>query len=156
MRSSEDLITKQIYSQLKVQLHQVNQTLETFDGLLKDVADSLYEAFDSQFNDISLDTSKSILVNNVSTPEITSQGIVLNNNFTYVDDYTKLKDSTATVFTRIGDDFIRVSTSLKRRDGSRTLGTYLGKKSPAYAPIMHCFNLSNCFMYLFSNKNFSH
>lgn len=41
MRSSEDLITKQIYSQLKVQLHQVNQTLETFDGLLKDVADSL-------------------------------------------------------------------------------------------------------------------
>ena len=64
MRSSEDLITKQIYSQLKVQLHQVNQTLETFDGLLKDVADSLYEAFDSQFNDISLDTSKSILVNN--------------------------------------------------------------------------------------------
>ena len=136
MRSSEDLITKQIYSQLKVQLHQVNQTLETFDGLLKDVADSLYEAFDSQFNDISLDTSKSILVNNVSTPEITSQGIVLNNNFTYVDDYTKLKGSTATVFARIGDDFIRVSTSLKRGDGSRTLGTYLGKKSPAYAPIM--------------------
>jgi len=113
MRSSENLITKQIYSQLKVQLHQVNQTLETFDGLLKDVANSLYGAFENQFSDISLDTNKSILVNNVPTPEITSQGVVLNNNFDYVDNYTKLKGSTATVFARVGDDFIRVSTSLK-------------------------------------------
>jgi len=42
---------------------------------------------------------------------------------------------TATVFMKDGDDFLRVSTNVKKPDGSRAIGTRLGKDSAAYAPV---------------------
>ena len=38
----------------------------------------------------------------------------------------------ATIFVKRGDDFERVSTSLKQEDGSRAIGTLLGKTHPGY------------------------
>lgn len=35
----------------------------------------------------------------------------------------------------VGDDYYRISTSLKKEDGSRAIGTALGKQHPAYATI---------------------
>jgi len=37
---------------------------------------------------------------------------------------------------RDGDDFMRVSTSLKKADGSRALGTFLGKTHPGYQALI--------------------
>ncbi|MBS9782222.1 MAG: Cache 3/Cache 2 fusion domain-containing protein [Arcobacter sp.] len=133
---TSDVISKKINSQLADRLYQIVDTLAVFDDLLKNTANSLYEAFRTQFENIELDPSKTILVNNVKTPLITNNGVTLNNNFDYVDNYTRIKGSTATVFARVADDFVRVTTSLKRPDGSRTLGTFLGTKSPAYKSIM--------------------
>ena len=42
----------------------------------------------------------------------------------------------ATVFARTGDDFVRVTTSLKKQDGTRAIGTLLDRKGPAYAPVL--------------------
>ncbi len=42
----------------------------------------------------------------------------------------------ATLFVRSGDDFIRVSTSLTKQDGSRAIGTLLDHQHPAYAKLM--------------------
>ena len=133
---TKDLITKKVNVQLTNRLHDLEQTIETFDELLKSTADSLYYAFDSKFDNININRNKSILIKGVKTPEITNNGIILNNNFDFVDNYTKIKGSTATIFVRMGDDFVRVSTSLKRLDGTRTIGTFLGKNSPAYESIM--------------------
>ncbi|WP_206337598.1 Cache 3/Cache 2 fusion domain-containing protein, partial [Pseudomonas viridiflava] len=38
----------------------------------------------------------------------------------------------ATIFVRSGDDFIRISTSLSKQDGTRAIGTLLDRKAPAY------------------------
>ncbi|WP_419777382.1 methyl-accepting chemotaxis protein [Malaciobacter marinus] len=133
---TKNIISDKVNTQLKERLHQITETLLVYDDLLKDTADSLYDAFDSQFTNIQIDPSQTVKVNGVDTPLITNNGIKLNNNFEYVDYYTKLKGSTATVFAKMGDDFVRVTTSLKRPDGSRTLGTFLGEKSPAYDVIM--------------------
>lgn len=40
--------------------------------------------------------------------------------------------SVATIFKREGDDFLRIATSLKKEDGSRAVGTLLGKNHPGY------------------------
>ncbi|PPK61035.1 methyl-accepting chemotaxis sensory transducer with Cache sensor [Malaciobacter marinus] len=133
---TKNIISDKVNAQLKERLHQITETLLVYDDLLKNTADSLYSAFDSQFSNIQIDPSKTVKVNGVDTPLITNNGITLNNNFDYVDYYTKLKGSTATVFAKMGNDFVRVTTSLKRPDGSRTLGTFLGEKSPAYDVIM--------------------
>ena len=134
---TKNIISNKVNIQLKERLHQINEQLESYDDLLKSVADSLFEAFKVKFNDFELDTSKEVIVKGVKTPLFSSDGIILNNNFDIVDHYTKIKGSTATIFARKGDDFVRITTSLKRHDGSRTLGTYLGKKSPAYDAIMN-------------------
>ncbi len=60
----------------------------------------------------------------------------LNQNLERVDHYTALTGNVATIFVRVGDDFIRVATSLKKQDGSRAMGTLLGSQHPAYAALM--------------------
>ena len=40
------------------------------------------------------------------------------------------------MFARTGDDFVRVTTSLKKQDGSRAIGTLLDRKGPAYALVL--------------------
>jgi methyl-accepting chemotaxis protein-2 (aspartate sensor receptor) len=59
-------------------------------------------------------------------------GEAVNGDYDIVDRFTASTGSVATVFARVGDDFLRVTTSVKKEDGSRALGTLLGKQSPAY------------------------
>ncbi len=42
----------------------------------------------------------------------------------------------ATVFVRDGDDFVRVSTSVRNAEGARAMGTVLDHASPAYAKVI--------------------
>ena len=135
--SSQTIIKDQVHEQLEKRIFSIKNTLEIYDDSLKGIANNLFEVFESQFSNIEIDTTQTVLVNDIQTPLITNNGTQLNLNFDLVDNYTKIKGSTATVFARIGDDFVRVTTSLKRDNGTRTLGTFLGKTSPAYKHIMN-------------------
>jgi len=53
-----------------------------------------------------------------------------------VDAFTQLTGGVATVFQREGDDFRRITTSLKKEDGSRAVNTLLDRKHPAYAAMV--------------------
>ncbi|QYJ74154.1 methyl-accepting chemotaxis protein [Shewanella sp. FJAT-52076] len=66
------------------------------------------------------------------TPALMHDKEQINSTKSKVDRYANLTGGTATVFVKDGDDFLRISTSLKKADGSRALGTYLGKTHPAY------------------------
>ena len=70
---------------------------------------------------------------NQETGELSSYGSVLNNDFGLVDKFSMDTAGVATVFAKKGDDFIRVTTSLKKQDGTRALGTLLDRAHPAYA-----------------------
>ncbi len=59
----------------------------------------------------------------------------MNNNFALVDEVTKEKGGTATIFVKSGDDFVRVATNVKKDDGSRAIGTVLDPKGKAIAKI---------------------
>ena len=54
-----------------------------------------------------------------------------NNNFALVDDVANETGATATIFVKIDDVFVRVSTNLKEDDGNRAVGTILDPKGKA-------------------------
>lgn len=47
------------------------------------------------------------------------------NVFTLVDEVTAIHEGTATLFSHTGDDFVRISTNVKKDDGGRAIGTVL-------------------------------
>lgn len=115
----------------------VKDQLVTMNATLKGNADRLSKIFDSMFpQGISVDSSRSVVVNGVDASVVKSGGKVLNLNFFEVDQIRTMSGGVATIFVRSGDDFLRVTTSLKKEDGSRALGTFLGKESPAYKPVI--------------------
>lgn len=59
----------------------------------------------------------------------------MNNNFVLVDDVQKEMGGTATLFVKVGDEFVRVATNVKKDDGSRAIGTVLDPKGKASAAI---------------------
>lgn len=61
---------------------------------------------------------------------------VINNNFEAVDLFTQRLGAVATVFVKKGDGFLRVSTSVKKENGERAVGTLLDKAHPAYAALL--------------------
>jgi methyl-accepting chemotaxis protein len=65
-----------------------------------------------------------MLVDQIGTP--------LKGRYEVVDRISEQFSSTATIFARSGNDFIRVVTTVKKADGSRADGTNLGTDSKAY------------------------
>jgi len=63
-------------------------------------------------------------------------GYPLASNFEAVDAYSSLTGGVATVFQREGDDFRRITTSLKKEDGSRAINTLLDRNHPAYRLVL--------------------
>ncbi len=66
-----------------------------------------------------------------SAPALFLGDTMINNNFDLVDGITQVMDGTATLFVRDGQDFVRVSTNVKKDDGSRAIGTKLNMAGAA-------------------------
>ncbi len=80
----------------------------------------------------SRDETSRIQVGEFSTPTLRAGLKTLNLDQIAVDDFTDRTSAVATIFVRDGDNFIRVSTSLKKEDGSRAIGTQLDRTSGAW------------------------
>jgi len=132
-----NFVHKETNLRLQEDVTKMYNTIEVFNASLEDSAKKLYTIFANDFGIFFLNEDEKILVNGVETPMLAQGGTVINNNFTEVEKFTDLTGGVATVFAKSGDDFVRVSTSLKKEDGSRAMGTFLGTKSPAYQPIMN-------------------
>jgi methyl-accepting chemotaxis protein len=67
-----------------------------------------------------------------ATPTLKLDGKTVNLDFTVVDRFTEMTGAVATVFAKSGDDFVRVTTSLKNDKGERAVGTLLDRAHPGY------------------------
>lgn len=134
-------ISNYIHHETKTKLnsYEMNMihTIDTYNSALEGGVIKLFNIFQKNFAGFYTDPEEKIEVNGVPTPLLASGGAMINNNFTKVGNFTDLTGDVATVFVKDGDDFVRISTSLLKEDGTRAMGTYLGKKSPAYKPIMN-------------------
>ena len=107
--------------------------LNTFHSTLRDSTQRLSGLFEKRFSSgLTVQADQPIAVAGVQTPSLVLAGSALNNNFKEVDEFRQLTAGVATVFVRSGDEFIRISTSLTKQDGSRAIGTLLDRKHPAY------------------------
>nr|GFD37777.1 hypothetical protein [Tanacetum cinerariifolium] len=110
--------------------------LNTFHSTLRDSTQRLSGLFEKRFSGLTLQADQQIAVAGLQTPALLLNGNPLNNDFAEVDDFKKMTAGVATVFVRSGDDFIRISTSLSKQDGSRAIGTSLDHKHPAYERLL--------------------
>lgn len=58
-----------------------------------------------------------------------------NNQFDLVDEVVKENGGTATIFVKSGEEYVRVSTNVKKDDGSRAIGTILDPNGKAIVAI---------------------
>ncbi|MBI5785525.1 MAG: Cache 3/Cache 2 fusion domain-containing protein [Rhodocyclales bacterium] len=75
-----------------------------------------------------------VTVKDKTVPNLLLGGRPQANNFELVDGVTKLLGGTATLFVKSGDEFVRISTNVKR-DNERATGTILDPKGKAIAAI---------------------
>ncbi|MFM9913087.1 MAG: Cache 3/Cache 2 fusion domain-containing protein [Methylophilaceae bacterium] len=83
-----------------------------------------------------IDPSKNMPLGDYSTPTLMAGSHMLNADTMVVDRFSAATNALATVFVKVGDDFVRATTSVKKPDGSRAVGTPLDKSSGAYAMLM--------------------
>ncbi len=116
----------------------VKDMVAVFNDSAKNTADKFSSIFISLFpSDVTLDESKTLKIGNIDAPTVRAGSAVLNMNFEQVDRFTKMTNgSVATIFARKGDDFVRITTSLKKEDGSRAVGTLLDRNHPGYRKLL--------------------
>ena len=116
-----DIIAQQLTSEYQ----QIVQRTETLSKILA-----------NDFADMVVEPNKTVNNSGIESPLATIHGETINSNFTLVDKFTEITGATATVFIRNGDDFLRVSTSLRNLSNQRVYGTYLGRNHPGYQQLM--------------------
>ena len=88
-------------------------------------------------NGFSVDTDRTIDIAGRATPVLMHGAVELNLNYAATDSFTERTGVTATIFVRKGDDFIRVSTSIKNQKNERAVGTLLDRAHPGYTRLLH-------------------
>ena len=134
---TEKIIAQKVNSQIEKRVNGVVQILKSYDSLLEKSADNLFKEFNSQFHNIEINENKKILVNNVSTTMLIDNGVILNNNNKYVEEYTGTIGATATIFVKEGNNFISIATSIKRPNGTSVAGTALNRNSQEYKALIN-------------------
>lgn len=115
----------------------IRDMIETYNESLMESTSKLESIFTDYFSDnFVVDNNRMIEVNGKKTPALLNEGILVNNNFSVVDHFYKLTGCVSTVFVRYEDDFYRITTSLKKEDGTRALGTSLDRNHPAYSKLL--------------------
>ena len=79
-----------------------------------------------------LDTGNSVDVGGKQVPVLKNGGKVVNLDFAVPDRFTVQTGGNATIFVTSGADFVRVSTSVKKENGERAIGTLLDRTHAAY------------------------
>ncbi|MCL2875700.1 MAG: methyl-accepting chemotaxis protein, partial [Betaproteobacteria bacterium] len=83
-----------------------------------------------------LDTTQRINVAGTPTPVLKAGNDVLNLNFDEIDRFSVTNGSVGSIFVRDGNEFVRITTSLKKENGERAIGTKLDHEHPAYATLI--------------------
>jgi methyl-accepting chemotaxis protein len=132
--STSKLLEARSVDSVRHELQGVDNMVALFNTALRSEAVSFGNILASEFPDkFSLDTGTTVDIGGKAAPTLKNGATPLNLDFTLVDHFTAKTGATATIFAAFGDDFIRVSTSVKKENGDRAVGTTLGHQHPGYA-----------------------
>ncbi|AXK49771.1 chemotaxis protein [Aliarcobacter trophiarum LMG 25534] len=133
----KNFITKDVKITFQDRVLDIKATFEVLNESIKESALSISNVFTTQLNNIEIDNVNKIDVNGTKTSILFSNGVPLNNNNALIDNFTKTTGAVATVFVKQEDGFFRIATSLHKEDGTRAIGTFLAKDSPAFSKILN-------------------
>ncbi|OLO04339.1 methyl-accepting chemotaxis protein [Salinicola socius] len=123
--------------ELQTQQDSIGDMLSLFDYSLQQQADRFLNIFSDQYSGrFALSPDQLVEVSGRPTPTLKDGLEVLNDNTWKLDRFTAQTGTPATIFARDGDDFVRISTSLKNEKGERAMGTLLDRGSKSYAKLM--------------------
>jgi methyl-accepting chemotaxis protein-2 (aspartate sensor receptor) len=115
-------------------LRGVMNMIDMFDKASSSQAAIFGKLFQSEFTGkFVIDSSHTLPAGALTAPTLLNNDKVVNGDFAFPDHFSAQTGGVATVFAASGDDFIRISTSVKKEDGERAIGTLLDHAHPAYA-----------------------
>jgi methyl-accepting chemotaxis protein len=130
-------LEKRTEQDLSQQVSLLSHLMSSYHATLVDGAGKMNAVFSGSFpGTFMLDTAKTVTIGDKQTPVLFAGSVAINQDTEIVDNFTRMTKAVGTVFVRTGDDFVRISTSLKNEDGSRAIGTALDRAHPAYQGLL--------------------
>ena len=123
-------------AQISGETRGVVNMVDMFDRSVNSQVERFSNMFNNAFTEkFSLDTSRTVQIGDKATPVLRNGTTDLNLDFSIPDRFTAQTGVTATIFAKTGDDFVRISTSVKKENGERAVGTLLDRAHPGYAAL---------------------
>jgi methyl-accepting chemotaxis protein len=131
--TTSSILQERAEADITSQLHGVLNMVEMFNKSVTSEAVSFDRILTANFEpEFTIDASALVDVGGKRVPTLRNAGKVINLDFTVADRFTAQTGGNATIFVASGDDFVRVSTSVKKENGARAIGTLLDRNHPAY------------------------
>ncbi|MGV8899553.1 MAG: Cache 3/Cache 2 fusion domain-containing protein [Burkholderiaceae bacterium] len=147
--SNKQLMESQTTAALKTQARMVVDMIDVLDSTTRnEVARSsklLKNYFYGEFTigtaaiddmGVTPDTIPMIDVGGTQAPILKNSDSQLNLDYSVVDNFLSQTGADATIFVKSAEDFIRVSTTVKKEDGQRAIGTLLDRNFAGYKELM--------------------
>ncbi|WP_299343698.1 Cache 3/Cache 2 fusion domain-containing protein [uncultured Pseudoxanthomonas sp.] len=134
-RQSSRAIEDRALADLDVAAQVMLESVALYDSTLTDTTQRMARSFRATLpaGDVSVDADSATPIGDTDVAALRFGEQTLNLDFTAVDRFTEGTGVVATLFVRQGDDFVRVTTSLRNAEEERVIGTALDHKHPAYA-----------------------
>ena len=130
------LLEERATDNMQDELQGVLSTVELFNRTVSSEAVSFGHIFAADFQGaFDSDAQAPVEIGGKPVPSLTHDGKVLNLDFSAPDRFSLETGGNATIFVADGEDFVRVTTSVKKENGERAVGTTLDRASPAYAAL---------------------
>ena len=134
--SARDAMDEGALERLKIELNMTVDLLSNYGERLDTEAEHLMSVIRTQYSgSFSADLRHPAAVGGRSVPALVNGGRVLNGEHRNLDTLRDTTHAVATLFVHDGQDFVRVATSLRDKEGNRVSGTPLDRNSPAYAAL---------------------
>ena len=135
--STSAMLKERAKSNVANSLNGISNTVEVFNNAMTNEASSFARLFAAGFGDgkFTLDPATKVDIGGKATPSLLHNGKTLNMDFTIPDKFTNDTGVIVTIFAADGEEFVRVSTSLKKENGERAVGTQLDHAHLSYAPL---------------------
>jgi methyl-accepting chemotaxis protein-2 (aspartate sensor receptor) len=132
--TTSTLLHDRAVDSMHAELRSVMATVEMFDKAVSSEAVSFGKIFAAALpGEFSVDTTNTVDIGGKQVPVLKNGDTPLNLDFSVPDRFTRETGGNATIFVASGEDFVRVTTSVRKENGERAVGTVLDHASPAYA-----------------------
>jgi len=134
--TTSNLLEDRAIDSVNNELNGVRNTIDIFNtAVTADVSSYSKILRSSLTGKFSVDTQNRMEVAGVSVPQFKNGETTLNMNFDAVDKFTVQTGTVATIFVADGDDFVRITTTVKKENGQRAIGTKLDRTHGAWAAL---------------------